>query len=731
MVGFLSGAIMLALEVVWFRFLLLSHHGTSLIFAVMLAVVLAGIALGGLVAARLYGIDERSHMWLRHVTALSGAFVVLTYYGFDLFTVHQIQRDTTISESVAFAMFLMFPVSLLSGVAFTMVGRAVKDELGTSIKTAGVATFCNTLGAMLGPLCGGFILLPLFGMERSFFILAASYGLTALVVPGEDPAATRLVSMSARASVTSLLVCLLFFPFGLMERSYFWMVKANLPEHTLIETREGLTETAFYYSHDLFGQPLYHRLMINGFSMSATSVEARRYMKLFVYLPLAFKSDAHDALLISFGVGSTAKALTDTDGLRHIDIVDISRDILEMSSIVYADDENPLHDERVRVRVEDGRFFLNAPGRQYDLITSEPPPPKIAGVVNLYSQEYFELIRRHLTRGGYASYWLPAHQLEPLDTLSVIRAFCNAFPDCSLWSGSGMDWILLGSNDAEPNTSIQQFSAQWSDPTVNQELVALGFETPAQLGSLFMGDAGLLTELTANVAPVTDNYPLRISARHAYGQGRVPLYDDLMNETERLTRFRRSPFIQKFWPAGLKEESETFFRYERMIKNHFTSDLYRDRSDPYRWQAIDELLTHTSLETLPLWLLGSDDDVQNTIDAWPRNGEHGTEAELELAVKKLSARDYPAARGHIEAHMQGRRNVSTAVYNLYLYILAKNGMLAEARMHIARLDANGRERPDVQRFLNWFVTRFELYAREDGAGMTVPVFSNEPRRRVR
>ena len=70
--------------------------------------------------------------------------------------------------------------------------------------------------------------------------------------------------------------------------------------------------------------------------MSGTGTIAKRYMKLYVYLPLALQAETHDALLISFGVGSTAKALTDSAGLRHIDVVDISRDILEMSSVVYS-----------------------------------------------------------------------------------------------------------------------------------------------------------------------------------------------------------------------------------------------------------------------------------------------------------------------------------------------------------------------------------------------------------
>jgi len=705
----------------------LSYLGTSLIFAIMLAVVLAGIALGGLVAARLYRINERSHLWLRHVMALSGVFVVLTYFGFDLFTAHQMQQDTTVVESVAFAAFLMFPVSVLSGVAFTMGGRAVKDELGTSVKTAGVATLCNTLGAMLGSLCGGFILLPLVGMERSFFILAASYGIAALVVPTENPTRSRVLSLSAHASVALLLVCLLLFPFGLMQRSYFRMVEARLPEHTLIETREGLTETAFYYSYDRYGQPLYLRLVTNGFSMSATNVYARRYMKLFVYLPLAFKHDVRDALLISYGVGSTAKALTDSDHLRHIDIVDISRDILEMSSIVYTDSENPLHDERVQVHVEDGRFFLNAAGRQYDLITSEPPPPKLAGVVNLYSQEYFELVRRHLTAGGYATYWLPAHQLEALDTLAIIGAFCNAFPDCSLWSGAGFDWILFGSNDAEPNVSVEHFSAQWTDPTVRQELATLGFESPAQLGSLFMGDAELLTDITAVVPPVTDNHPLRISSRRTDVREGIPLYENLMDETQRLTRFGQSQFIERIWPEGLKDKSEAYFRYERMIRNHFTTTAYRDLYDPLRWQAIDDLLTHTSLETLPLWLLGSDQDTQSAIATLPRTGERGVEVSLELALRDVSERAYSAALERLEPYLKASNNVSPAVYTLYLYALAKNGRLNEASALVARLDADGRARSDVKRFLNWFTTRFELSSLEDGRRTIEPVLGSQPR----
>jgi len=60
---------------------------------------------------------------------------------------------------------------------------------------------------------------------------------------------------------------------------------------------------------DLFGEPYYYRLLTNGFSMSFTSPRNQRYMRLFAYLPVAFRPESEDVLLICYGCGVTADAL--------------------------------------------------------------------------------------------------------------------------------------------------------------------------------------------------------------------------------------------------------------------------------------------------------------------------------------------------------------------------------------------------------------------------------------
>jgi spermidine synthase len=702
-VGFLSGALMLALEVVWFRFLLLTRDGTSLIFAAMLAIVLAGIAVGGLVAGHLFRRDDKAYLWLRHVMAGSASLVVLTYWGYDILSDSRNVQDISTFAFVCYASFLMFPVAFLSGVSFTMVNRAVKDRLGASARTAGIATFYNTIGAMLGSLVAGFVLLPTIGMEISFFLLSAGYLLLALVAPMEEQTPGSPL-LWGRGLLATALVSLVVFPFGLLQQSYFGPTVDHLPGHSLVATREGLTETLRYYQRDVFGQPKYYRLVTNGHSMSATSIAAKRYMKLYVYLPLALNPEMKDALLISYGVASTAKALTDSQGLENIDIVDISSDILEMSSIIYPSDDNPLRDDRVQVHVEDGRFFLNTTAKRYDLITSEPPPPKLSGVVNLYSQEYFDLIRKHLNPGGYASYWLPAQQLKPTDTLAIVKAFCNAFDDCSLWSGGGLEWMLMGSNGAHGRVDISQFSAQWQDPSVANELVALGFETPAQMGSLFMADSELLEQVTADVAPVADNYPSRISSDYINTRDRIELYDRLMDEGERRIRFRYSKLIDNLWPESLQNESEAYFEYEALIKHHFTGYTYRDQSDTYVWESIDNLLADTTLVTLPLWLLGSDHATQDIVMDLIESGGYKTEYALVLARKYTSERNYEAALMYMNDHVTSADEVNLWASNFYLYLLARNGKAGQAASIVANLRNLGD--PGVDRYLDWYTQKF-------------------------
>ena len=656
--AFVLGSLLLALEVVWFRFLLLFVAGSSLAFSLMLAVVLAGIGLGGLAGGRWLARSPGAWRTAPTLAALAGALCIALYLGFDqVLDFSQQTSAMTASEIILRAIPLMFPVSLISGVLFTLLGSLLHEQTGGETWAAGLLTLANTTGGVAGSILGGFVLLPTLGMEASLHWLAGAYAIAAAFAFAGGARAKGGGQISLLATCVAALVLLFaFFPRGFLEENYLGRsVSRYVPPEVPVAMNEGLTETIIYLRRDAFGEPLFHRLFTNSHSMANTNLASHRYMKLFVYLPVALHPDPKKALLISFGVGGTARALADTHAIEQVDIVDISQDVLTMSRTLGTDTHevggdpgqlSPLDDPRVNVHIEDGRFFLETTDDRFDIITGEPPPPKLAGVVNLYTREYFELIYAKLADGGITTYWLPVHGLLANETKAILRAFCEVFEDCTLWTGAGLDWLMMGTRGFEGPVPLKHFEKQWRDPIVSRELVALGFEKPDQIGALFLADSDQISRLTADTPPLTDNYPKRLSDRIASSR-----YENWMNVDTTRKRFANSRILDDLWPSSLRPTSPKYFALQSAINAKFAvaeSPNAPPINNTIDLVLVDQILEQTDLETLPLWRLDSTVAVQNAAKSASAKGKTGAWLEFELGKGALAKRNWPSAMHHFD-----------------------------------------------------------------------------------
>lgn len=684
--AFLAGAAMLALEVVWFRFLQLFLFGTALTFAFMLAVVLVGIGLGGFAASLWLRRDAGAHRWLSAVGALAAWAVLLGYASFSPWLGGSAFFISRPDATVVLSLRLMLPASLLSGAIFTLLGAALRQHFTGAAETAGRLLVANTLGAMAGAGLGGFVLLPALGMERSLYAIVLAYGGVAALcgAPGAGQSARRRRGVWV-GSIVAVALALLIFPRGAMTARHLPTSFARFMEEgvQLVSLREGPNQTTAYLRRDWGGHPVAYRLVTNGHSMSGTELPDRRYMKSFVYWPIAVRPRIRSALLISYGVGSTAKALTDTRALTRIDVVDISREILEMTSVVFPPGQDPLGDPRVRVHVEDGRFFLQTTGESFDLITGEPPPPKAAGVTSLYSQEYFRLLHGRLTPDGVATYWLPVEELDEDDARAIVKAFCAAFVDCSLWTGAGAHWMLAGTRGAGLPASEEDFTAQWRDPVVGPELTRLALEQAEQLGATFLADADQLAGWIATAKPLEDGYPQRLSSAspHPARQGFI---DQWMDEEQAAVRFAQSRWIRRWWPSGLRERTLEYFPTQRLINAVM--------SLPRRWpglEALRDVLLDSRLVTLPLLLAGSDPSMQVIGERARAAAQRSPALEEQAAIGKLAARDYAAAAEHFAAAaaLGGAHVLDARIYQSFALVMAER--MDEARTVLAAIHATG------------------------------------------
>jgi spermidine synthase len=694
-----AGAILLALEAIWLRFLRLYVTSTATAFAVMLAVVLAGIGLGGIS----FSIIPRRFASPRQavpVLLLLAAIVTLLSYIFFPVPVLPLNKPALTSGFLGqigqLSAALMFPVAFLSGALLPAVITCIQSQMSGRMNSAGLTILFNTVGAAVGPLVAGFILLPHFGFQTSLILSAAAYAALALLISQKSNWSLRHVSGVAMLLLTAaFIVTLSIFPY---HRDQIHFANARRPYEddgsVLIKKIEGTADTFQLLRRDLYGEPYYYRLITNSYSMSATQPRSQRYMRLFAYLPLALRPESENALLIGYGVGVTADALTRDSRLKHLDVVDISKETLSLADFYSGPGyTNPLRDPRVTTFVQDGRFFLQSCPERYDIITGEPPPLKMAGAVNLYTEQFFSLMKSRLKNGGIVSFWLPLYHLRIGETKAILRAFRKVFPNASLWATNDLEWIMIGIKPPlpKPNPATAGLARRlWTDSNTGADLLRIGVEVPEQMSTLFVMDGDEIERLTQVVEPLTDFFPKRLSDAEPDLVAAIRFAFSYLEAAGALRRFSSSRFIREIWPNEWKKSLEPLF----IVREN----QYRKEISGANWlAALDLYLRHSRLRTPVLAAQDTDEFrlalAEKVASQW--SASVPIDALRDLTAGALARRDIAGAIHLLEQERErGFVNINDVFLLIYLYCLNGNVDQAEA---LATAEASSIEKQD------WFV----------------------------
>jgi len=540
----ISGFAAMGMEIVWFRYFSILLGEYRAVFSVLLAVVLAGIGLGALASAWLHRRAERPvPVWM----LVQGGFVASILLGLVSVDARQL-RDAAAEHAAAEGWarawaelwFNARPIllvaglpSLLMGFSFPLANAHIQRTESRVGGRAGLLYLANTAGAVGGSLSAGFLLLPVLGIQSSTTVLAvmAAAALVPLYLGSRDDiesttsAATRVPRpahgghgfMPRRAGrksppygvfVSSLTVAGVALGAWLLLPSNYLISRALLfPIEKAYAVSEGLTEVVAVTDGPDGGKVL----VTNGHPMSSTELFSQRYMRAMAHIPLLSLDRPQRVLVLCFGVGNTAHAATLHPSVHRVDVVDLSRHILQHSRYFTDFNHDVLRDSRVSVYVNDGRDHLRvaAPGT-YDLITLEPPPIVHAGVSALYSREFYTSARSRLTPGGQISQWLPVFGVPDSIILSMIRAFIDVFPNAVLLSGANTNLLLIGSRDTPNQIDPNRIAAALSQaPAVQDDLRRLDLGTVREIVGTFVAPARTLEAATRDAMPVTDDRPIQ------------------------------------------------------------------------------------------------------------------------------------------------------------------------------------------------------------------------------
>jgi spermidine synthase len=541
-----SGLCALGYELAWSRVMDHLLGGKLIGFSILLAVYLIAVAAGSRLTARVADRSADPLGWAAMFLALSGlaALISIATLGHWVAWVRHLVPEGPVPifrpgfernwrTGLLDSAFLEAVPSLLMGVGFPFLATAAVRE-GRAGRASGELYSVNTIAGIVGSLGTGFLLIPMLGLQRTMTLLC----LVAVAVGVMASLRKRISWLHVPLGLTAVGVLALGFT-APARRLVNDLFPFREPPQFL---EEGTTTSVAVTAMRSFGVERGKILWTPGVEMSGTYDSARRYQGLMGHLPLLFATRPGDqeALLICFGAGNTARSILSHVEVERLDVVDISPEVLRTSPLfAQMSGIDPLRDPRTHVFVQDGRFFLVSSDRTYDVITAEPPPPSNAGVVNLYSREFYQAARKALKPGGVLAQWLPVVQVTPDESLSMIASLADVFPQVGLFYGEGESWILLGS-DHPLVVDVPEWKRRAGSPAVQADLALIGVQGVPDLAATYLQTDANLRAASADADSITDDRPL-LQYPMADVKAPVPLAETLIGQPQELFTMIHDP----------------------------------------------------------------------------------------------------------------------------------------------------------------------------------------------
>ena len=394
-----SGANAFLYEVLWTRMLAHVIGGSIYAFATMLAAFLTGIALGGGLAGKVAERRERAAVAFAFTQAAIGLLSVGVYAWIGLL-IPDVRTTWTLA---LFAVAVMLPATVFIGATLPLSVRVLaRDESEATAGTARIYAW-NTVGAIIGAVLAGFVLIPGLGFEGSIRVAVgvnfclALWAAACVARPRPVPVGVAAAGLAAVAALYSPAR-----PQAVVTSSEFDIDYAAPPRELYYAV--GRSSTVMQLASGT-----YYYLRTNGLPEASVAVRGMPptidTQKWLTVLPVAARPDTRDMLVVGFGGGVALEGVPAS--VASVDVIELEPEVIEanrrLSGMRAVD---PLADPRFHIAINDARNALKLTRKSYDAIVSQPSHPWTAGASHLFTREFAADIKRHLNDGGVFLQWM-------------------------------------------------------------------------------------------------------------------------------------------------------------------------------------------------------------------------------------------------------------------------------------------------------------------------------------
>jgi spermidine synthase len=360
----------------------------------------------------------------------------------------------------------------------------------------------NTFGCLAAPFLVGFVLIPGLGIHATLGLLLAVCILVGLAARVPRLFQPWSAGATAETAVALVLLAGLAAGWGLLPRQYT-KSPVRAPRQLLYYC-EGDNATVAVVC-----EPSGARcIMVDGQPVAGTSKTSMVDQKMLAHLPLLLHPRPRRALTVGFGSGGTSYSMT-LHGVE-VDCVEIEAAVAAAAPLFESENHGVRGHPHFRLILDDARSWLRVAPVRYDAIVTDCTNLQYRSNGDLYTADYFRLMKARLRDGGLAAAWVPANGIREDDLKTLLRSFRAVFAHTSVWYMNVLptDFLIVVGTPGPLCLDVEQLRARMSRPGVAEDLTAVGLTDPCRLLTTLLSAGAQLDAYLGTGALNSDDRPV-------------------------------------------------------------------------------------------------------------------------------------------------------------------------------------------------------------------------------
>lgn len=485
---FVSGLASIGYELIWMRSIVFLLGNYTYVFSAVLTIYLLGNVIGAWIGSRLARRLTRPAAGFGLSLSCLGLLGIVFFPWLKVWNILagmlKLSMIIGIYAPLFYSVFLFIAPAVLMGIGFPLGLQAwsrYRHEVG---RTTATVYGVNTIGAVLGGVAAGFLLIPLLGAQLSITLLGLVcvwLGCGMLLAFGSPKALKQRIHYPAIAA--GITAAALLLPSDLFEN---WFL--HWRDKQLLAAEEDVTTTVSVYRN----QKGALTLATSGVVVAGDSREIRSAQKTLGHLGVLMNKNSKDVLSIGFGSGETTACLSMHD-LERIDCVEIAPELVRVALRFFGHINlgDRLH-EQVNMVYMDGKNYLHLTPRTYDVIINGADIPSQPGSAPMFAKEHFVNALGHLNPGGVFITKLHLANITESSFDSILGTFLQVFPHVILWFPTTNPYFffyLAGSRE-EMLLSPAHIEKEVKRKSARESLGSMNVHCSHDLFTWYIGDEG-------------------------------------------------------------------------------------------------------------------------------------------------------------------------------------------------------------------------------------------------